>query len=119
MLGRRPEEYSSALVAELLRALSLNATEKLVFWDELAILREARQGGAAFRLLCRLTLEQATKHANSGIFFTARDSSLLELCTTVGWKPVLESGHVAFLRHRDLTSLLMMLQVIEKFGPSR
>jgi hypothetical protein len=119
MLNRRPEEYSPTLVGELLRALDLAASDKLVFWDELAILREARQGGAAFRLLCRLTLEQATQHANRGIFFTARDSSLLELCTTVGWQPVLESGHLAFLQHRNLKSLLAMLQAIEKLGASR
>src|SRR5215213_8297390 len=119
MLGRQPEEYSPTVVEHVLRALNMDPGDKLVFWDELAVLREARQGGAAFRLLCRLTLEQATQHANRGIFFTARDSSLLELCTTVGWKPVLESGHLAFLQHRDLKSLLVMLQVIEKLGASR
>ncbi len=107
-LGKR----EVSVLREKLRIRNISSEEKLLYYDELAVQKTARQGISPVMFLVRFGLthgyQNGCRHA---LFWTAKKSPIFKLALCVGFEVVHDTADgISFMFLEDFKSLLAILQ---------
>ncbi len=104
---KRGVQVADPLVDKLLK----NGVTKVLFFDEMGIVREFRAGIDPVRFLARDGLEMAHDNGvRKAMFWTSTKSPIFRITTSMGFRPVMDADGLTFLINDNIEPLLKIVQ---------